>query len=569
MFDIVKASRIATLAALVALVGCSASKPPEKSGSLRVAATVADVSAVTVRIAGAGISTPITATLTLVGGTTDQWSGTITGVPAGTGRTVTAEASNAAAVVIYRAAATNVTVTANQTASVTFTMQDVTPRPGYTNNAPLITASFASNVTPAPGEILTVRVTASDLDGDALAYAWTASGGTFAPVSANVAQLQWTAPAGGGTQTLTVRVTDARGLYAETTITLNVTVPGAMAVNVTANSWPVVTAMTAVPSRVAVGAPVALTATATDDNGDALTVAWATTCTGTFSATTGTSTSFTPTVAPASNECTITATADDGRGGTGSGSVGVWVGLSAIPMTTLPPQGPLGLVNAQYVTTVVNAFPAGGTVRVSLPAPSTAGNMILVVASQNLRQGSVGLADNLGNSYIDGQYLSSTIATALMGTAYSVQAFWLPVCDAGIQSFDVVSDPFNRLMVVAAEFSGVSRVPNPLDQGFTRDVYAAGDGAIFHAGPTGATLFPNELVIAVARSVPTAGLSYSAGTGYALIGGSLMADDNDAFAVEWGVVNTVGPQTADFVQHLSSTVTSSTHHAFAVTFRGD
>jgi hypothetical protein len=277
---------------------------------------------------------------------------------------------------------------------------------------------------------------------------------------------------------------------------------------------------------------------------------------------------FTPTAVPPSNLCTLTATAADGRGGSGSGSAGIWVGLPAIPMETLPLPGPLDLV--QYATTIVNGVPASGLVHVSLPAPSTPGNMILVVVSQNITTTSASFTDNLGNSPMDGQYLTSTTAIARMNTAISVQAFWLPVCDGGIQDFTVQGTEYHRVMVLAAEFSGVSRVPDPLDQGFTRDnVYAAGDGTTFHAGPTGATGYTPELVIGVARSVPTVGLTYTAGPGFSLIGGTLVADDNDAFAVEWGVTNTLGTQTADFVQHLSSTVTTSTHHAFAVTFRGD
>lgn len=555
---------------IAALVACA--RPPRDEppvGSIRVAVTAADVASVTIAITGPGIGTAITASMTGSGG---EWSGTISNVPAGSGRTVTAEGRDGLGVVIYRGSATDVTVAPGATAAVSVIMQEVTPPPPYGNTAPVIDSTFASDLTPAGGDTITVSVTAHDDDaGAVLAYEWVATAGTFTPASANARVVQWTAPAAGGGQTLTVRVTDERGLSASASFTLSVVTAGALALTISANTWPVVSAMTATPAHAPVGQPVDVSAAATDADGDPLTTAWSSDCAGTFTGTAGTATRFTPSAVPAGNRCVLTATVSDGRQGTAQGSTGIWVGLAAPPTTTLPPSGPLGLVAAQFVTTVANSVPddgtGEGTVRVSLPSPSTPGNFILVVASQNTRTSPVAVSDNLGNTSAAGRYLTNALATAKMNATFSVQAFWLPVCDGGVQHIDVRSGAYQRLMVIAAEFSGVARVPDPFDQGFTHDVYANGDGAAFAAGPTPATLFAPELVIAVARSVPTPGLSYEAGPGYALIGASLTASDDDAFAAEFAVASTAGIQSPTFVQRLSSG--GSTHHAFALTFRGE
>lgn len=570
MHDIVKTWRMAAVAALsLALSGCGASVETGGFGAISVAVTAADVASVSVAVSGPGISTPITAAFTPGGG---EWTGTVANVPAGTDRSVTAEGRDAGGTLVYQGAATGVTVEEGATASVVIVMQEVNPPPPYGNTAPVIDSVFASNLSPGTGETISVAVRAHDADaGSLLGYAWTATAGTFTPAAANVPSPQWTAPSSGGEQTLTVRVTDEKGLSATASFTIRVVTPGALDVSVTANTWPVVTAMTATPSRMQVGEPVALAAVASDADGDALTIAWSSDCAGTFDGVTGPSSSFTPSAVPVGNLCVVTATAADGRQGTATGSVGIWVGLPAPETTTLPPPGPLGLVPGQLASVVENSVPDQGgglgTVRVSLPSPSTAGNLVLVVASQNTRTSPVAVSDDAGNTTAAGNYLTSALATAMMGSTYSVQAFWLPTCNAGVQHIDVQTSAYQHLMVVAAEFSGVARVADPFDQGFTDDVYASGDGALVTVGPTPVTPYAPELIVAAVRSVPTPGLSYTAGDGFTLIGPSLAASDDDAFAVEYGIATATGTRKASFVQHLASG--GATHHAFVLAFRGE
>ena len=80
--------------------------------------------------------------------------------------------------------------------------------PPSSNRAPTVTAS-CSPCTVESGQPTSLRATASDPDGDALTYRWTAAQGTFS--SASAANTMWTAPLQPGTVTATVTVDDGRG----------------------------------------------------------------------------------------------------------------------------------------------------------------------------------------------------------------------------------------------------------------------------------------------------------------------------------------------------------------------
>lgn len=70
------------------------------------------------------------------------------------------------------------------------------------------------------GQSLSVVANASDPDGDAITYRWSAPQGTFSSTSA--ASTSWTAPSQIGSVTLTVTVTDTRGASATATASVNV-----------------------------------------------------------------------------------------------------------------------------------------------------------------------------------------------------------------------------------------------------------------------------------------------------------------------------------------------------------
>lgn len=76
------------------------------------------------------------------------------------------------------------------------------------NNNPTVTSVTVAPTSVGAGGIATVTVTASDPDGDALTYAYTATGGAITGAG-NVAT--WTAPSTEGAYSVTVTVSDGKG----------------------------------------------------------------------------------------------------------------------------------------------------------------------------------------------------------------------------------------------------------------------------------------------------------------------------------------------------------------------
>lgn len=71
------------------------------------------------------------------------------------------------------------------------------------NSPPVVSAITASDANPDPGETITLNCDASDPDGDALSYAWTADGVAIG----DMPTIQWQAPASGQVQ-IAVEVSD-------------------------------------------------------------------------------------------------------------------------------------------------------------------------------------------------------------------------------------------------------------------------------------------------------------------------------------------------------------------------
>lgn len=111
-----------------------------------------------------------------------------------------------------------------------------------------------------PGAANAVHCTAEDVESETLTYSWTASSGTIAGEGSIVT---WTAPAAGETVTLGCAVRDGGGLEASEEI--DVTVVAAV---------PVVTAVTASPRKVDLGATSTLSCAATHPTGEELAYAW-------------------------------------------------------------------------------------------------------------------------------------------------------------------------------------------------------------------------------------------------------------------------------------------------------
>ena len=88
------------------------------------------------------------------------------------------------------------------------------------NRPPTVTAT-CDPCTVAPGGEVRLEANASDPDGNALTYAWSAPGGTFAgPVDG--ASARWLAPSETGTVAVRVRVSDGRGGTASATVSVKI-----------------------------------------------------------------------------------------------------------------------------------------------------------------------------------------------------------------------------------------------------------------------------------------------------------------------------------------------------------
>lgn len=76
------------------------------------------------------------------------------------------------------------------------------------NNNPTITAVVVNPATIGANGIVSIAVTASDPDGDALTYSYAVSGGSITGAGSSVS---WTAPSTAGANSVTVTVTDGKG----------------------------------------------------------------------------------------------------------------------------------------------------------------------------------------------------------------------------------------------------------------------------------------------------------------------------------------------------------------------
>ncbi|MBX7193264.1 MAG: putative Ig domain-containing protein [Sandaracinaceae bacterium] len=273
--------------ALVAALAFGCTSGPTGEVSLNVAAlSAADVDRVEVTITGAGIDPPIVQELSRAGA---QWRGAIGGIPAGTDRTFTVVAYDAGGTPIYEGTATGVTVVAGDSVTVVIVLQDVDEGPVGMESPPDIHSVTVVPGVLAPGEVASVSVSATDPDpGDTLTYFWHATegpvplpDGTF--VDHMVAATTWTAPATDGVYTLTITVTDASGSARSVSVDVQVSAAnarGTAQIEVTVNTWPVVTRFAAQQGLVPSAGSTSTVVTATDADGDPVTITYSQACAG-------------------------------------------------------------------------------------------------------------------------------------------------------------------------------------------------------------------------------------------------------------------------------------------------
>jgi hypothetical protein len=94
--------------------------------------------------------------------------------------------------------------------------------PPLVNRDPFITSLDPMTVTIEPGNAVTFTCQASDLDGNALSYTWSASDGS---VSGEGETVVYNAPETIGKQTITVRVEDGHGSYDESVAYVEIVLP--------------------------------------------------------------------------------------------------------------------------------------------------------------------------------------------------------------------------------------------------------------------------------------------------------------------------------------------------------
>ena len=156
----------------IGMVGCGKGQSSDKgSASINAAKllSTADVSSVTVTITG-GIPTPLT--VPLVGHGT-QYGALVSDLPVGTNYVFTASAKDASSTELYHGAATNVTITKNQTAAVIIDMNQVAAGVAISNEAPVIDSLTATSLLVSQNDTVTITASAHDPDaGETAAMAW-------------------------------------------------------------------------------------------------------------------------------------------------------------------------------------------------------------------------------------------------------------------------------------------------------------------------------------------------------------------------------------------------------------
>jgi hypothetical protein len=325
--------RLACLAAVLLL--CLSACTAQPTGSVQFAASVpqalsaSDVTRVQVTVSAADMPS-LAVDLAKTNG---SWGGLLGNIPAGSNRSFLAEAFDASGTLRFHGSTSGVSITANQTTAVALTLQELAPPPPYSNEAPVIDSVVASSTSVQAGGSLSLNATVHDPNaGDTLALAWTASGGTFSAPAA--ATTSWTAPASPGVQTLSFTVTDSQGAAVSVSLTVNVisgSSTGNAAVSISFNLWPTVSKVSASLNRLDAGESTAVTAQASDADGDALSYQWSASCPGTWTNATASAASFVPSSVPASacNNCQLTVTVQDGRGGQNTGSLKLCVASSS------------------------------------------------------------------------------------------------------------------------------------------------------------------------------------------------------------------------------------------------
>ncbi|WP_338262421.1 right-handed parallel beta-helix repeat-containing protein [Corallococcus caeni] len=253
-------------------------------------------------------------------------------------------------------------------ALVVLVPQSASGLPGLANHAPLIHEVIAPRSIVAPGDTVELSARASDLEGDALTYAWSATSGVLDCAEATCA---WTAAfpprdvGDGGVDPefahdalIRVRVTDAQGAESmlQFRIGMGTTRAPPTLDDTRFNRSPVASAPGAA-QQVGLNVPFQVQAAVTDEDGprDVLKYAWSATCEGTFEGGTTATPVFTATAEPADCGCQLKGAVTDGFGGSAEQLVNLCVRAAAPPVLGDITQSAQSALAGERVTFTVKA----------------------------------------------------------------------------------------------------------------------------------------------------------------------------------------------------------------------
>jgi hypothetical protein len=268
---------------------------------------------------------------------------------------VRVDAVDAAGAVVATASLPELPLPLRGAALVVLVPQPETGAPGFANHAPRIHSVTGSSALVAPGEAVSLTAVASDLEADALTYAWTATAGAL---DCTEATCTWTAaePASAVDRRdgalLELTVTDAKG--AVSTLQFRVAVgtvrAGASVTDTRFNRAPIAPESTIVHD-VTPGQPFQVPAGASDEDGpgDALTFAWTATCEGTFNDAATATPAFTPTAEPAGCGCVLEGAVTDSRGARATQQVNLCVRPEAPPVIGATSQSAASAISGELV----------------------------------------------------------------------------------------------------------------------------------------------------------------------------------------------------------------------------
>jgi Calcineurin-like phosphoesterase len=430
---------VGALAIAAALSACGQNNQPSVStGSASVSVQALSAgSQVTVTISGPALYAPQPVTLSPQG-SGGSYGALISSLPVGSNYVFTVNATDTNNDV-YQGSATNIAIVQNQVTTVVITAQLVNPPANFVNTVPVIDSLTVSSTNIAPGGTITAKVQAhDDQKTDTITYAWSSNpaGGSFSAPTGTTTT--WTAPATEGNVTLKIQVQDNHGATTSASIVIHVSNAngtGQADVNVQFNNWPVVSDVIAVPGWITLGAPVSLTVTASDSDGDALSYLWSTgaTCTsGKFTSGTSAAPTFTLPVSATDTYCEFDVAVSDGRGGSTTGTMYLPVGappsISAPLIVDAAQSAPVVDASSPVLFSVEASDPQGSAMTfvwsTSAPAgsltgqtdTSTTSQVTLTAPAAGSADVSVTVTDALGAST---KYdFSATICTPPAATAW-------------------------------------------------------------------------------------------------------------------------------------------------------